>query len=202
MNNEFHYYIENFPLNIHWMGWKTTTRDLQRFGWQLSAEQDAYNFGSMGAIRLAMKHPNQDIYGITNPTRINIFNSIAEQFEILSKHVIGLEYMCNRVVVKTTDDFNAFYPVDGTPIEREGERKRLEDFNIFRPLAKTNEIIIDSKDVNKVMDIILNLQDSKQKEIRYKKRKEWERFQKAFNNGDLNENMQPRTEVIAQFITT
>lgn len=76
-------------------------------------------------------------------------------------------------------DFRSFDAIDATPQYQSMQTQSIEDFKIFRPLDKTKDIIVDPKDVNALMELILKAQDPKQKEIRHRDRKkeDYERMQ-------------------------
>lgn len=190
--------ILNFPMKIHWDGWQTDTFELQRAGWSISAEQPAHMLHS---IRFALKHPSEKIYAVTNPVDVSQAHYTRGGTEALRGLVLEIAYMANRVVIHTMDNVSRFQPVDGTPELVDVTPKDLAEFNIFRPLQRPQDIILEPADVNAAMDIILKYQSPKQKEIREKKQREWNKFCSEFNKDGLTEHNAPSTQVIAQLIT-
>jgi hypothetical protein len=93
----------------------------------------------------------------------------------------------------------AFTPVDARPSVTLEPAKHIDDFNIFRPLAKSEQIIIPDESVSDLLERIHKMQDPQQLEIREKRRKELRRQMRdcneQVNNYDLGVN------IIAQVAT-
>lgn len=119
---------------------------------------------------------------------------------------IHIQYMASRMEINIIDNnFNAFSPVDAQPsIMINQQRRNIEDFLMFRPIAKANEIIVADYEVSQLLEMITKKQDPKQAEIRYKKRKEWRKFTREINDGasvQYEQQIDNRNNIVAQLIT-
>ena len=194
INNNFK--IFGRPINVLWAGWKSTTTLLQRTGWQVSAEQNIYE----NSIRIVIKHPNYNIYGISNLMKMDYFNF---KMDDINDFNFEIKCMASRFEIRTIDDFSNFKPVDCEPSFINGcEVKSIEDFNIFRPIKNTQDLIVEPKEVNELMELILSKQSDKQREIRKKKALEWRKSVrkdmslKAMYEQEIN----PANDIVAQIV--
>lgn len=169
-------------------GFESDTFRLQRSGWQISAEEDHYNY----SLRIAIKHPELKLYGISNVIAHRMFE------RDLRGRDSGLEVLIERIsagdlqIVTTVgpmQSWEMFNPVDAEPRLILTEARSIEDFKIFRPLAKEKEIIVPKESVSELLERIHQLQDPKQTEIREKKRKEFRKFNREVNEYNLATNI-------------
>jgi len=188
---------------VRWAGWESNTHQLQRTGWQISAEQESHKH----SIRFAFKHPNFRIYGISQSVDLAMYwdNTFHHKNPFATLPVIDINYMASRMEVVLYDDLTKFEPIDATPSFNTMERKNIEDFMIFRPIGNAKEIIIAEPEVSGLLDMILKKQDPKQEEIREKKRKEWRRFISKINEEGMRIDYEKiednRNNIVAQLIT-
>lgn len=155
-------------------------------------------------IRIAIKHPDMRIYGISDLYNFTDFHDGFSRPYLGNGPQINIRYMVSRMEIRVMDNLSAFNPIDATPqLNIQEKIKSIEDFMIFRPLDKAKELIVAPHEVNELMDMILKNQDPKQKEIREKKRKEWWQFTREINEGtivNLEERIEPRNDIVAQLV--
>ena len=111
--------------------------------------------------------------------------------------------MASRFEINLCDNFSKFVPIDTQPSFVTSDINNIEDFNIFRPIGKVNEIIVSKQETPCLLEMILKNQDPKQKEIREKKRKAWRKFSKEINNEKIisYENIvDNRSNIVAQLV--
>lgn len=178
-------------MKVHMVGFESDTFRLQRSGWQISAEENFETY----TFRIAIKHPGLKLYGISN----KIDHRMMERD--LSHHHSGLEVVIEHIsagdlqivtmnsAMPVMAEFN---PVDAEPRLILTEARSIDDFKIFRPLAKEKEIIIPKESVSELLERIHQLQDPKQAEIREKRRKEFRKFNREVNEYNL------ATDIVAQ----
>jgi len=165
--------LKNPIVTFLWGGWNTTSLDLQQAGWQISVNQNV----ERGFIEFIIKHPAWRIYGVSE--RVYDFDYHKMNFNNLSRFDIPIKinHMCSELHIHhMCENIMTFQPIDAEPQICRNEIKSIEDFKIFQPpLVRTNEIIVEPDQVNKIMKQILKVQSPKQKEIREKLRKQKER---------------------------
>lgn len=164
---------------VFWAGWESDTLSLQRQGWEISSEQD---IASM-RFRIAIRNVNYRIYGISQLIPYEEFREVYTGDNYNGNTPpIYIQYMASRMEINIMDDLSKFEPVDALPsVIINKQRKNIEDFMMFRPIGKANEIIVSDYEVKELMDMITKKQDPKQAEIRERKRKEWRKFTQEVN---------------------
>jgi hypothetical protein len=187
---------------ILWAGWESDISRLQEQGWQISAEHDIYSMN----YRFALKHPSFRIYGITEPVRFDSYYDglIQSGNPFGDLPIINVRFMASRLDIRLNDDLSKFTPIDTQPSFIEYKEKSIEDFMIFRPIGKANEIILVEQEVPELLDLILKKQSPQQAEIREKKRKEWRKFTTEINGCsiiDYEKIEDNRNNIVAQLIT-
>ncbi len=187
--------LMNQPIRILWAGFETDTLKLQRSGWQLAAEECHERY----SIRIAMKHPELKLYGITQEferDRIGSDRYMQDQSMLLHMQYIGHDIkemsMTNRF------GFDNFQPINAEPIYGMYDAptsRSIDDFKLFKPLGKEKEIIVPSESVSELLDRIHKLQKPKQDEIKKRRSMEMRRLNKDANEYELE------TELVAQIST-
>jgi len=159
------------PVKVLWAGWETDTVRLQQAGWQLSAEEQV----AEETLRIAMRHNDLQLYGVTAPVNLNYFpGDFGRDLDYRYKTIppLMVQYMSNKIVVNVMDNFSNFSPIDAYPQVATIEAKNIEDFKIFAtPLVRTEEIIVEPQTVDTLMKQILEMQAPNQMEIRDRNRK-------------------------------
>lgn len=159
------------------MGWKSNTTELQRFGWRLSAEQDAV----MGRLRLAM---------FFEPCRLRMLaDEISHNF-FGAEDLIRRQPISFRVRMAATDfiapaqyGFEKFLPIDAEPqFVKFNEASKMSDFNLFAaPLVRTEEIIVEPKDVAECLELIRKMQAPELQQVRDRNRQREATNQQVFH---------------------
>ncbi len=57
------------PIAVRWAGWVSDTHTLQKFGWDLSVDEQLHNM----SIRLAMQHRGLRVRGMSNNLAYDFF---------------------------------------------------------------------------------------------------------------------------------
>lgn len=187
---------------VLWAGWESDTLRLQQAGWEVSAEQSIERLN----YRFAFKHPNYRIYGLTNLIKYDNFYDAYMHGQFVNElPPLTIQYMASRMEIRLLDNLTKFQPVDCVPNLSINEQiKSIEDFMIFRPIAKEGEIIVAPETVPELLDLIIKKQDPKQKELRELKRKQWRQFTREINEGtvvNFEQEFDPRKNIVAQLIT-
>lgn len=145
------------PLRVHWAGWETTTFQLQKRGWKLSAYQDIQG----SRLQMAFRHDGLQIEGITAelPYRYESALDMRER-EYVDSIVLQVQRMLGeQVLVHATGELPMWLPVDAEPRYTESKIMRLEDLAHFSgPLIRTNEIIVPEESVPELLERILKMQ--------------------------------------------
>lgn len=194
--------IENKLVDIEFAGWRSDTYQLQQKGWQISVNEDPASM----CIQVALKHPIISMYGLTD--RVNYMHL---QEDAMARHS-GITL---RVIRMETDmkiiqpsmvyeevrqpDMSGFVPVDARPSVRMQEQTHIDDYRIFRPMAKQSQIIVPKQNVDELLAKIHELQSPEQDRIREDKqnrlRRELHKCNQDANNYDIS------TNIVAQVAT-
>lgn len=181
---------------IRWAGWESTTYQLQRCGWELSAQEEFH----INSVRLALHHPQFRIYGFTSPLPYEDFYDLRRNLPEfgLAPQVFDVQYMASKVIVQVVEDFSTFKPIDTEP-QLVTEAKSIEDFKIFRTIGNMPEVIVEPASVPEMLELILKYQSPKQAEIREKRRKEMRRMQEGMIP-EAQMEYNPAADYVAQVI--
>lgn len=194
--------ISSPKTKVLWAGWESDTFRLQQAGWQVSAEQDVASMN----CRFAFKNANCRIYGLTNLVNYaDMYDAYRDGNFHRQLPPLIIQYMASRMEIRLYDDLSKMQPIDTQPnLLINEEYKNIEDFMIFRPIGKANEIIVAPQEVSQMLDLIIKQQNPKQKDLREKKRKEWRKFTREVNDLSIinfEEKIDPRDKIVAQLIT-
>jgi hypothetical protein len=156
------------PIPVWWAGFETTTTRLQQAGWSLSAEQDFPRY----RVRLAMRHDGARLYAVSRWVDADFQSYHTDPGYRREFPGFQIAFMAPEIeVLRMVDDLSAFDPIDAYPQIATTDIKRIEDFGIFAtPLARTEEIIVEPKDVMQLLDEIKRLQAPGQADIRRRER--------------------------------
>lgn len=143
------------PMELHWAGWRTTTYDLQRAGWSISAEQDIRCM-TMG---LALRSPHGDAYGISSRVPWEYMEDRQMGFGAIPLHA-QLRFGRNIEMQHAGPMTTSYAAIDAIPQMVEYKRTKIEDFAHFAPapLVRNNPIVVPEESVAELMDRILKLQ--------------------------------------------
>lgn len=159
--------VYSMPHAVHFAGWKTTTYDLQRAGWRLSAMQEP----RMGRIQLAMHLEPVNLYMVADILEMDFIGFHRDlmhrrELTFVVRRVVGRD-----VVTAPGIDFSRFAPIDAEPAYEMRAPKSIRDFNIFAvPLARTEEIIVEPQSVQECLDLIKRLQAPQLADVRQRNR--------------------------------
>jgi len=119
-----------------------------------------------------MKHPEMQLYAISNYTQLRntYLNEPWHMSEIpafIVKHVVS-----DIKVHQILDDLSGFEPIDARQQYVDTPIRGIEDFNIFAPIAKFEQVLVDKADMSVVdhLEAIKKLQSNTQRELREKER--------------------------------
>ena len=177
-------------MKVFMAGFESDTFRLQRQGWQIASEESLPRY----TLRIAIKHPVLKLYGLSNEVDHRMMErdlgAHHSGLEVMIEHLSGgINVITHAGGMPPLADFN---PVDAEPRVLFAEPKSIDDFRIFRPLAKEREIIVPRESVSELLQRINLLQDPKQAEIREKKQKELRRFNREVNEYNI------ATDIVAQ----
>lgn len=145
------------PLRVHWAGWDTTTYQLQKCGWKLSAYQDIRG----SRIQMAFRHDGLQIEGITAELPYEYERALdMRERDYVNGVVLNVQRMLGeQVLVRSNGDIPLWSPIDAEPRYTEARITRLEDLAHFAgPLIRTNEIIVPEESVPELLERILKMQ--------------------------------------------
>lgn len=148
------------PHRVRFAGFESTTRDLQRAGWQLSVEEAVYDY----RIRLAMRFEPAGLYMLADAQehRYNMRSApYSRSFDPRSQVQLtfDIRHCSSRVAVQLRERGFDFRPIDAEQTYVDTPFKRIEDFHIFAsPLVRTEEIIIEPQSVAECLDLIRKMQ--------------------------------------------
>ena len=69
--------ILSYPIDLYWRGWHSSTIELQRAGWQLSAQQDVMN----RSMIVAINHPEAQLQDITERIDFNYYRVMQDRMQ-------------------------------------------------------------------------------------------------------------------------
>lgn len=156
------------PCDVFWNGFRSTTFNLQQAGWELAVDQDIEH----GELRLIMRNQDISLIGISSVSRFN-FMSEEDNKYLPSFNIIKFARDFQVVTIDNiTSDFENFKAIDAQPrLNNNCEIKRFEDFGIFAaPLVRTEELIVEPRSVQQLLEQIREMQSPEQKEIRARNR--------------------------------
>lgn len=162
--------LQSRPVEVDFCGWRSTTTQLQAAGWQLAAEQDM----SRDVVRVVMRHPELRLYVLTEPRSSWMHRDPFYRGPDLFAGGLVARWVSSKMDCITVPDLDwgNFRAIDANPTWV-AERKSIEDYNIFAaPMVRTEEIIVEPKDVQECLDLIKRLQAPNLAEIRERTRKQ------------------------------
>jgi hypothetical protein len=161
----------NPPIKVHWLGWESDTHTLSRNGWDLSASEDP----CMEKVSIAIRHAAAQIYGISEFQRHRYRMRNMQEYGH-DAMIRDLEFRMTLAHSITMQNWgpvvDLWKPVDARPQVVAMDIRRIEDLKIFRPLPpEENDIIIAPPSLDAILQMALNTQAPKQRELRNKYRR-------------------------------
>ena len=165
--------IVNPAVPVHWLGWESDTYRLGQHGWEFSMRQDPRE----NVVQVSITHPQHRIYGISRRIdNVNFLNHYHNQGMIHNRYPFEIRMlsMAENLVVQMPMSFDAtnWEGVDTVPYFERAEAKSLADLKIFRPLPPPeSDIILAPPSFDEILQMALDHQAPKQKELREKARR-------------------------------
>lgn len=168
------YRVLSEPYEIRFLGFRGTTYDLQQHGWEFSAEQDPRR----GHARLMMKHDQANLYGISEALEYDFFRHHMDRYrqgmQLPIFVVHAMRPAAHYYVQHLHIDLESFSPVDMQPqtVKLETLETLEEQLALFaKPLVRTQEIIVEPKDVAEALEWVKKLQAPEMAELQDRERK-------------------------------
>lgn len=200
MRSTLDYWLQNPICQVYFAGFTSDTYTLQRNGWDISAQQGVSPWRSGYEITLALRNRAAGLYATSAPLEVDLY-LMSREPRYYKDMVFSIQRVSSEIEVRSyggkIDFFNNFEAIDAEPMMNHSPSfQKISEMKIFKPMVKTQEILIGPQSVPEALEYILKLQDPKQKEIREKKRKEQSR-EEVRNVLDGK----PQEEFIAQIIS-
>ena len=164
----------NPAVRVHWMGWESDTHRLGRNGWDISANEDPRE----GRISIAIRHAAAQVYGMSEfmSHRYHSMRPHPSHMYGYDHELRDLEFrmtLANSLVMQNYGPVQDLWmPVDTRPQVVAMEIQRIEDLKIFRQLPpEENDIIIAPPSLDTILQMALDHQAPKQRELRNKYRR-------------------------------
>jgi hypothetical protein len=153
--------ILSAPCDVFWAGFKSDTYKLQQGGWSISVEQAVADRG----IRLLMNHRQMRLYAISEYSEFDYYRNAQSRG---MAPTFNVTHVASRIeVLRIHDRLDNFKLIDAAPQIVNSEITSIEDFGIFAvPMVRTEEIIVDPKDVSAMLEQIRAMQSTEQRNIR------------------------------------
>jgi len=169
------------PVEIYWAGWRTTTLDLAKAGWQLSVDQDIRHQRMALAMQLEIDK-RTFVRGIALSQPFSYYHMRSEHDSFNAPLVdVKLDFLGNYIQVHTTEPVKLL-PADPLPSISYGAIHSLEDLAHFKTVnPDTNQILLEQASLDDVLSYALQRQAPNQERIRKElvKRKEMEEYRRA-----------------------
>ena len=159
------------PIDIYWLGWWSNTRELGLNGWDISANE----MPDRNSIQIVLRQPEHGIYGMSDSPRYEYRSHWNSHYyrglDKLDKLIFRMTLAHNVHVHTMESPIDLWKPVDPVPSVAEIAEHRLEDLNVFRRLPpEEKDIILPPPSFDQIMQMALDHQAPKQKELREKAR--------------------------------
>jgi len=159
------------PVRLFWAGWTSNTYELQNHGWDISASQNIYE----NSMQLALRHRGLDVRGLTNHFDFDYhryhLDGYHQQREMIRNLLVQVMHFAPQFSIQTHNFPTTWVPVDAVPSIEHGEVHSMEDLVLFRSLPPSeNDIVIEPPSFDDILQMALDHQAPKQKELRAKAR--------------------------------
>lgn len=144
------------PVRLHWLGWETDTCQLQRAGWQLSAQENP----ATATMIVAFQHRATNIGGITEVEvypRSNPWET--DHGRVLRMQVQKVGFALQIANYTSVGHTRPWQPIDAEPSITTDRIRSLDDLCHFAPRFAPNAVIIPEPDVQELLQAILAKQD-------------------------------------------
>ncbi len=170
--------IQSLPIKLHWLGWRSDTVTLQRNGWRLATYEKPEIMHRGNTVELALKfeHNNQNIYGH------GVFDYMPERLHWQNEHMnpyrgpVQVQMsLANVVVLRTNYQHRGvrFHEIDAEPRMMKLDDIPLHQLCWFRRVPpEDKDLIVTPPTFDEILQMALDHQAPKQKELREKARKQ------------------------------
>ena len=177
-NNKI-YLLKNPIVNLHFAGWTSNSYDLQRNGWDLSVDENPYDC----SLRFAIRNESLGLYAISSVETYPRKAFITDPFflERFPLHFHLQQMTDGKAKIYYHHGLSTFRPINTQPDIECIEPKSIEDFVLFRKISpESADIVIPEYNIDRLLEMALELQEPKQKEIRERIRKEKDKSNEEF----------------------
>lgn len=160
--------IKSEPCEVHFAGFRTTTRDLQRSGWKLAAHEDFRR----AEIMLAMELPGAKLRLMARSTGFDARSHYGQYMGQRDLPMFQVVHCATDFIERVPISFDHFMPIDAEPQMVEMKVRRMSDMNFFAaPMVRTEEIIVEPQTVAECLDLIRKMQTPDLTKIRERNRR-------------------------------
>lgn len=155
------------PVRLHWAGWTSDTYTLQQNGWEISVHE---NFNEQG-LQIALRHRGLDVRGLSNMTAFDHYGYHVSHPNMVRDLVVRVMGFAPHFRITTTELPRAWTAIDASPSIMRREIIDIDDLALFQPLPPPeNDVIIEPPSFDEILQMALEHQAPKQKELRAKAR--------------------------------
>lgn len=165
----------SLPHLVRWGGFAARTPELQRAGWEISAEHSPWDMG----VRLAMRNQDDQLIALTNTVSAYHLHHLSERRfihrdgdHLLTFDVVRMVTMRAMVEYIHENPYLGFSPIDAkTQFVETRQLRDINDLIVFAPcMAETKEIIVDESEVSSILAKLVEAQKPEQERIRDRQR--------------------------------
>lgn len=165
------YVFKSPAMRVHWLGWESTTHRLASAGWDLSAREDF----ATDSVSIAIRHPGAGIYGASDNMRYRYRDNHLNQYRYGQSSLDNLTFrmtLAENIMYQTVYEPQLdFHPVDPYPTIEALKSVCMSDLEIFRRLpSRDKDIVVVPPSFDSILQMALDHQAPKQKELREKAR--------------------------------
>lgn len=161
-------------VDVYWMGWRSTTHELGRYGWDLSAHEQPRD----NRIQIAIRHNQAGIYGMSDTVRHRYHDDWARKYYdgngMTNSPLSFRMTLAHSIAIHNAGlPMTLWEPVDPLPTVQLMDIQRIEDLRIFRTIPSgEKDIILPPPSFDQILQMALDHQAPKQKELRQKGRQQ------------------------------
>ena len=168
------------PVEVHWAGWRSTTIELHRRGWEFSIAADPMRM----AMEVSIRHPKGGVHGYGHMSERSFRGYNHRQSNLIPPLSVALGFeLAKDIVFQRYDALPSFVPsvptrpwddIGANEIRVAMEHYRMSDPRLafFRPLPpETEDVKVIPPTFEEILDMALHSQEEKQKELRAKMRR-------------------------------
>lgn len=184
-------FFKNAPIKVNFAGLRGDTLLMQEYGWEFNFITERSYRSNCYEIRFTARHHGLNLYLYSGILAINPYDFMKDSINYIMHLEIPIRICAENISVSFAEPpkFNPIVFAYGN-LETLSPNKienflSLKDCCVFQPAEIKETLIVEPKEVQKYLDLILNSQKPFQKEYREKMRKA--------NNRGLKDEMKRRT---------